>query len=548
MRQTAQPGQGGSAVRVTFLLGVLLPISGFLAGRCSAQSPGTAAGPDPAALPVLIRIDYPPNPPGTASTLGIMPRTQALNQPAAAFTVTDTELVIDQPRTWPGIGAEGLETYAADRAAPAAPERRFHLDASWDNGLHFDSDDKQFQVHVGGNAMVDATWPIGPLGLFAIPGGGMNGVENASAVLLRAARLRVEGGIFDQFDFVVEYDFANAANENSGTAPPSFGNIAGEPSPCNVWVQIRDVPFLGNVRFGNQVKPIGMTNNTYQGFLPFMERADVMDAFYGPFDNGFSPGVTARGWSESERMTWQYGIFGPEIDVFAVSLNKYAVGARVTALPWYEGDGERLLHVGLGYWGGELVQDQLRDRARILLRNAPGYAVPTVVDTGEIPGSRQYTIGPELAVVLGPWTLQAEWAGQFLTDATSPTSGLRQGTVFFHGGYIELLYFLTGEHQEYDKHEGVFGRVIPRNNYHVKKHDDYYALGAWQVGVRFSYLDLNDKGIQGGEVYDWTVGLNWFLNPNMKVQLNYILEHRNAPQDVVQGWINGVGVRAAYDF
>jgi hypothetical protein len=34
----------------------------------------------------------------------------------------------------------------------------------------------------------------------------------------------------------------------------------------------------------------------------------------------------------------------------------------------------------------------------------------------------------------------------------------------------------------------------------------------------------------------------------MKVQFNYVLEHRDAPQGIVQGWINGVGVRAAYDF
>jgi phosphate-selective porin OprO/OprP len=67
------------------------------------------------------------------------------------------------------------------------------------------------------------------------------------------------------------------------------------------------------------------------------------------------------------------------------------------------------------------------------------------------------------------------------------------------------------------------------------------------TGVRFSYLNLNDKAIQGGELYDWTVGLNWFLNPNMKVQLNYILEHRDMP-GVAVGWINGIGVRAAYDF
>jgi phosphate-selective porin OprO and OprP len=427
-----------------------------------------------------------------------------------------------------------------------SPKRTFHLEASWDNGLVLESDDEQFHVHVGGNAQVDSTWLIGPKGVFAIPGGGQNGVENAAATLLRRVRLRLDGDLYGQFDYVVEYDLANANNENDGLQPPSFGNIAGAPAPCNVWMQVRDVPFFGNVRFGNQVKPVGMTNNTTQAFLPFLERADNMDAFYGPFDSGFALGLSARNWAESERLTWQYGIYRPSINVFGVSLNKYAAGARVTGLPWYEDGGRRLLHLGLGSWFGELVQNKLRARARPLLRNAPGYAVPVLVDTGQIPGSRQYTLGPEFALVLGPWTVQAEWAGQFLTDAVA--GGQPQGTVFFHGGYVEALYFLTGEHQEYDKREGVFGRVVPKNNYHLRQCDDCRAFGAWQVGARFSYLDLNDKAIRGGQVYDWTFGLNWFFNPNMKCQFNYILEHRDGPQGVARGWINGFGVRVAYDF
>jgi phosphate-selective porin OprO/OprP len=443
---------------------------------------------------------------------------------------------------------EVLEGGGDRQAAPAPPAKRgFRLEATWDNGLWLDSADDQFHLHVGGNAQIDSTWLIGPHGVFAIPGGGQNGVENAAATFLRRVRLRFEGDLYDQFDYIVEYDLAHANNENSGIQPPSFGNITGSPVPCNVWVQIRDVPFFGNVRFGNQVKPIGMTNNTYQGYLPFMERADNMDAFYGPFDSGFALGLSARNWTESERLTWQYGIYRPSINTFAVSLNKYSAGARVTGLPWYEEDGERLLHLGLGSWIGELVQNELRVRARPELRNGPGYAVPVLVDTGEVPGARQYTLGPEFALVLGPWTVQVEWAGQFLTQAVAP-NGQVQGTVFYHGGYVQVLYFLTGEHQEYDKRNGVFGRVIPRENYHLKKDDAYRALGAWQVGVRFSYLDLNDKGIQGGQVYDWTFGLNWFLSPSMTVQLNYILEHRDAPQGVAQGWISGVGMRAGYTF
>jgi phosphate-selective porin OprO/OprP len=442
----------------------------------------------------------------------------------------------------PGQVREIIEDPAAE---PAGPTRKYRLDAGWDTGLRFASPDDQFHIHVGGNAQIDSTWLIGPHSVFALPGGGANGIGNASATFLRRARFRLDGDIFDQFDYIVEYDFANAADENSGLQPPSFGNLAGEPAPANVWMQVRDLPLLGNVRFGNQVKPIGMTNNTYQGFLPFLERADNMDAFYGPFDNGFALGLTARNRAESERLTWQFGGYRPSINVFGVGLNKFSYGGRVTALPVYEDDGRRLVHVGFGTFNGQLPQNELRLRARPLLRNGPGFAVPVLVDTGEIPGNLQYTLAPELALVLGPWTVQAEWTGQYLTHVAS--GGLPQGTVFFNGGYTEVLYFLTGEYQQYDKANGVFGRVVPRNNFHWKRNDPARSFGAWQLGARFSYLDLNDKAVQGGLVYNWTAGVNWYLNPNMKLQFNYILEHRDQPGATV-GWINGLGVRGAYDF
>lgn len=433
--------------------------------------------------------------------------------------------------------------------APAevpAEQRRFHLLTTWDNGLRFHSASNAFNLHVGGNAQIDSTWLIAPHSAFDLPNGSTSGIGGASATFLRRARLRVEGDIYDQFDFIVEYDFANASNENDGLQPPSFGNISGQPAPTNIWMQVRDVPYLGSVRFGNLVKPIGMTNNTSQAFLPFLERADNNDAFYGPFDSGFALGLVARNHTDNERATWQYGIYRPSINVFGIGINKMEWGGRATALPLYSDGGQRLVHVGFGTLNGELPQDQLRVRARALLRNGPGYASPILVDTGTIGGNRQYTIAPELAAVLGSWTFQAEWTGQFLTQAT-PSGKPPQSAAFYHGGYAEVLYFLTGEHQEYDSIEGAFGRVLPKRNLRMKRGEGCSGGGAWQVGLRFSYLDLNDKAIQGGTLFDWTAGVNWFWNPNMKVQLNYILERRDQP-GVAPAWINGVGVRGAYDF
>jgi phosphate-selective porin OprO and OprP len=58
--------------------------------------------------------------------------------------------------------------------------------------------------------------------------------------------------------------------------------------------------------------------------------------------------------------------------------------------------------------------------------------------------------------------------------------------------------------------------------------------GAWELGVRFSKMNLNFEeslagtaaapgAVRGGEQSIWTIGVNWFPNPNFKVMMNYLL-------------------------
>jgi len=44
--------------------------------------------------------------------------------------------------------------------------------------------------------------------------------------------------------------------------------------------------------------------------------------------------------------------------------------------------------------------------------------------------------------------------------------------------------------------------------------------GAWQLAVRYSVADYSDEDVFGGEGEAWTYGLNWYWNPNARVQLN----------------------------
>ena len=63
-----------------------------------------------------------------------------------------------------------------------------------------------------------------------------------------------------------------------------------------------------------------------------------------------------------------------------------------------------------------------------------------------------------------------------------------------------------------------------------------------------------NNGINGGQMQDVTLGLNWFLNPNMKIQTNYVWADGNSPNSKVagpfglNGTAHGIGTRLAIDF
>ena len=143
-----------------------------------------------------------------------------------------------------------------------------------------------------------------------------------------------------------------------------------------------------------------------------------------------------------------------------------------------------------------------------------------------------------------------EYAATFIHDALFPEQpppmGIPRGTLFYQITYVELLYFLTGEHQAYDRKTATFDRVVPLHNFNVWNRA--FDWGAWQVGMRYSYLDLQDKGVNGATLHDIVLGLNWFWNPNMKVQWNFAVDHRDPTPGGSAGWTYIFGTRLALDF
>ena len=93
---------------------------------------------------------------------------------------------------------------------------------------------------------------------------------------------------------------------------------------------------------------------------------------------------------------------------------------------------------------------------------------------------------------------RAEWDRKNYTDPV------------FKGFYVQASWILTGESFKYT--QGKFIRIRPQN-----------PRGAWEAGLRFSSVVLNDQGIFGGIEKNLTIGLNWYAPGNQfRVMSNLI--------------------------
>ncbi len=442
---------------------------------------------------------------------------------------------------------------------------------SWLNdGLTFTSSDGDFRTHFGGLAQLDFVGIANTPNTIGIP----DGTGLGESVAFRRLRVRAEGTMYNNIDWISEFDFAmallntdqlNAAAQNLGlrSFPTGVGVQAGNTinviQPTLVFMTFKDIPVAGNIRVGSQQDWLGLEHTMSAWFQDFMERSPLMDAFTGANNNGYTPGISAFNNTADKMAGMQVGVYKNNVydSGFTYDIgDAWTYGGRVIWTPFYdeESQGRYLVHAGLGgefrTFNTNLSQTTGFDNVRVLsrgdLRIASSTLDPNFADTGNFFTESQSLLVPELAVVWGPWFFQSEYTGSWFNGAKAaqnlPDSGL--GRVFMQGGYAEALLFLTGENKAYNRQAGTFGRVVPNQNFNRGQG----TWGAWQVGVRFDWLDLNSgtntgggSVVNGGNTQNMTLGLNWFLNANARFQLNYVCSWvNNAPSTTYPGTIGSL--------
>jgi len=354
----------------------------------------------------------------------------------------------------------------------------------WHDALHFDSNDGSIKLKMGGRIHSDFTYFAEDGDLERRMGSNFNDGSE-----FRRARFYFAGTIYDDIEFKTQYDFAG-----------------GDADFKDVYLAMKHLPKVGNLKIGQFKEPFGLEELTSSNYITFMERS--LASIFAPSRNtGFMIHNTAC----HKRVTWAAGVFR-QADAFGNSRDSaggrpYDFTTRVTGLPVYEDGGKKLVHVGVGYTHRNYQDDKVRFRERPEV-----HISPRVVDTGSFHAESGDFVELEAAMVDGPFSAQAEYVHAFIDGASR-----RAGNPQFWAGTVQVSYFLTGEHRPYKTSSGTFSRVKPLKNY---TRDG--GPGAWEVAGRFSYLTLNDGHVRGGRVKDVTLGLNWYLNPNVRTMWNYV--------------------------
>jgi phosphate-selective porin OprO/OprP len=364
-----------------------------------------------------------------------------------------------------------------------------------------------------------------------------------NAVGFRRARLALLGEAFDQLNYIVEMDFANRGVNSLINAKDQSTAFK------EVYVQVRELPLLGNVRVGHFKECFGLEQLVSDNYTTFMERP-IDDE--GAFVPGRNNGIMAFNWTENERATWAIGTFTNQTGfdqppTFQFDHWGLDLTMRATYLPWYDepSGGRGLVHVGLDY-----AYRSAPDHTAVFAVRPEASFGPGIVNFTLPNVDASHVVGAETAMVFGPLCLQSEVFGMSVNrlDGTSNT---------FYGAYAYASYFLTGEGRPYNRKLGVFDRVRPFENFFRVRTGDgtiQTGRGAWELAYRFSYLDmLDDLTVKGaGRAADHTIGLNWYLNPYTKVMWNYVHSHDTynvaAGHTLKDGNLDIFEMRCAIDF
>jgi phosphate-selective porin OprO and OprP len=347
--------------------------------------------------------------------------------------------------------------------------------------------------------------------------GSSTSYDQDDAILLRRARLIIQGTVAGNFDYYLQPDFGYNNNFSSIT---STSTSSYSPSLYDAWIDYRYNPDLV-IKAGKFKTPFDLENLQDSRYTDFVELG-----LTGNLSPQRDIGAQVGGNLYWDWITYAAGVFNGAADhenpYGGTSTTGYENGnatgvGRIFLTPFKDTNIGLAKGLGVGFaasYGKEKGADI--PASYVTAGQAPFFSYNSGVTND----------GPQLRTE--PQAYYYYKSLGFLAEKVNDHESLE----YFSGSHVyrdrpdnkafnlEASYVLTGENATYNG-------VTPKYNFDPAKHH----WGAFEVVGRYGELKL-DKSIfsenfanlntSASEAQDFGAGLNWYLNPNVKVAFDYL--------------------------
>ncbi len=426
--------------------------------------------------------------------------------------------------------------------------------------LSVTSGDGAFSANLRGLLQVDT-------GYYSQGGGSKNlpsayGPDLSSGINLRRVFLGVQGKVFSDWSYYFLYDFGGAATETQGHIMYAYLQYDGLG------------PFA--VRVGAYAPPINIEDSTPSSDLMFFERNSPSNMQRNIAGSEGRDAITVL--YTGERLFGAVSLTGNKIQDGAKALQvgsttpaanydeQAAVATRFSYMPVSTNDAHWIVGVnGLHVFKlPDLTQAGTANlsttpgataRSSYTLSDYPEFTVDSngtqLVSTGAMAAGHVTSWGVETAGNYQNVYGQAGYTSYSVTrspmaygvyaaaSGTPATQVVHPSNDSFYGWYMQGSWIITGESRPYSAATATFGAPKPAKNFSIKDG----TWGAFEIVARYSDLNLNShkndpsslitgwtntaktytffNTVRGGDQRIVTAGLNWYLNPAVRIAVDY---------------------------
>lgn len=337
------------------------------------------------------------------------------------------------------------------------------------------------------------------------------GIDLSTGSNFRRARFGFSGTAFQDWSYEFIYDFGGSGTETAGIS--------------SAFIQYDGLGPV-HVRIGAYAPPGSFEDSTSASELLFLERAQPTDLARSIAGADGRDAATVFAYDDDyfAAVSYTAGL----INDAAVFDEQQAVTGRFAWRPLHTQDANFALGADASYvfkvadtaaGPGSPTAFRLRERPELNVDSTG----TRLIDTNTIDAKDALEWGVEAA---GNWKSLYAQGGYFGFNVSRRTGVLPDPD--FAGWYLQASWVLTAEAKPWRPERGAYSIPKPADPFSFGTP----GIGAWEIAVRYSDLDLDyaaglpgtvktAAGIRGGDQKIWTAGLNWYPNPAIRFVLDY---------------------------